>query len=239
MIVLAAVLTTLAAALLLPGPARVRGVGGVRPEASASPRQGSGDLRRAVVAVAAGCGAWVVVGGTLGVLAGLVAGVVARRVLADAEPARVRRERDEARRELPHLVDLLAATLRAGHAPMSGLAVACSALPGPAAQRVRPVLAHGALGGSPAAAWAVVADDDVLAPLGRALARSQRTGASVVEAVEQLAEELEREANAAAEDRARRVGVSAAVPLGVCLLPAFVLIGIVPTVAAMLSSVTR
>lgn len=237
MIATAALLAALAVASLLAAPARLPALD--RRADPAARRQGAGDLSRTAVALAAGCGAWVLVGDSLGVLAGLVAAVVARRVLAGVEPARVRREREEARRELPHLVDLLAATLRAGHAPMSGLALACQALPGPAARRVRPVLAHCALGGSVTAAWEVVTDDDVLAPLGRALARSQRTGASVVETVEQLADELEREANAAAEDRARRVGVAAAVPLGVCLLPAFVLIGIVPTVAAMLSSVTR
>jgi hypothetical protein len=33
------------------------------------------------------------------------------------------------------------------------------------------------------------------------------------------------------ESRARAVGVKAAVPLGVCLLPAFVLVGVVPLVA--------
>jgi pilus assembly protein TadC len=82
-------------------------------------------------------------------------------------------------------------------------------------------------------------DDDVLAPLVRTLTRAERSGSSVVDAVEQLAEQLEREAGAAAEDAARRVGVAAAVPLGVCLLPAFLLIGIVPTVAGLLTQVTR
>ena len=38
------------------------------------------------------------------------------------------------------------------------------------------------------------------------------------------------------EDRARRVGVQAAVPLGLCLLPAFVLLGIVPWVAGMVGA---
>ncbi|WP_167288716.1 type II secretion system F family protein [Nocardioides seonyuensis] len=78
----------------------------------------------------------------------------------------------------------------------------------------------------------------MLGPLGQALVRSQRTGASVAETVERLADELEREAAATAEDRARRVGVVAAVPLGLCLLPAFMLLGIVPSVAALLASIT-
>jgi hypothetical protein len=230
--VLAAAVAVLVWGVAMPGPV-------ARPVARAEGSAAPGHARRTVTSIAAGCGAWVVVGGPLGVAAGVVAGWMAHRVLAAAEPASVRRARDEAQREMPHLVDLLAATLQSGHAPMAGLAVTCAALPGPAAERLRPVLAHASLGGTPASVWQSVADDDVLAPLGRALARSQRTGASVVEAVEMLAEELEREANALAEDRARRVGVVAAIPLGICLLPAFVLIGIVPTVAVMLSTVTR
>ena len=49
------------------------------------------------------------------------------------------------------------------------------------------------------------------------------------------AAELAARARADVEDRARRVGVRAAVPLGLCLLPAFLLIGIVPVVAGLVS----
>lgn len=193
--------------------------------------------RRPVVAAASGVGVWVVLGGTVGVAAGVVAAVVSARVLATAEPPSVRRDRERATRDLPHLVDLFAATLHAGADPADGLAQVAHALPGPAAERLRPVIARAAMGASPGEAWAGIAGDDVLAPLGRALLRSHRTGASVVQAVERLADELEREQQASAEDRARRVGVIAAIPLGVCLLPAFLLIGIVPTVASMLAAI--
>ncbi len=57
-----------------------------------------------------------------------------------------------------------------------------------------------------------------------------------MQAVERLADELERESAARAEDAARRVGVAAALPLGVCLLPAFLLLGVVPTVASLFAS---
>lgn len=234
-------LLVLAVALLVwlttPSPLRLdrperRGV----PE-SAAPQRSDRKVLRGVVALSAGVGAWVVVGGALGVVAGLVVPWVAWRILAAAEPATTRREREAAAVELPHLVDLFASTLRSGMAPTPGLAAVCAALPGPAAERLRPVLAHADLGGSLDQAWEMVADDDVLAPLGRALVRSRRTGASVVDTVSALADELELDAAASAEDRARRVGVLAAIPLGLCLLPAFLLLGIVPSVAAMLSTV--
>ena len=69
------------------------------------------------------------------------------------------------------------------------------------------------------------------------MARAHRSGAPVVAAVDRLSEELARRARADVEDRARAVGVRAAVPLGVCLLPAFLLLGIVPLVAGLARSI--
>ncbi|THJ01773.1 type II secretion system protein, partial [Nocardioides sp.] len=63
------------------------------------------------------------------------------------------------------------------------------------------------------------------------------TGAPVVSAVERLADELARRARGEVEDRARAVGVRAAVPLGVCLLPSFLLLGIVPLAASLASTI--
>jgi pilus assembly protein TadC len=57
----------------------------------------------------------------------------------------------------------------------------------------------------------------------------------VAATVERLADELAASGRAEIEDRARAVGVKAAVPLGVCLLPSFLLLGIVPMVAGLVS----
>lgn len=187
--------------------------------------------------VGAGIGAWLVVGGAVGPLAGVAGSAGAWWVLSHVEPSGVRRDREEVERTLPHLIDLLASTLRAGAEPVAGLAQVCDALPGPAADRLAPVVEHARWGASSAEAWQAVGDDEQLAPLVHAMVRSQASGASVVDLVERLADELEREGLARAEDAARKVGVAAAVPLGVCLLPAFLLLGVVPTVAALLGAI--
>ena len=70
------------------------------------------------------------------------------------------------------------------------------------------------------------------------MVRAHRSGAPVTDEVARLAEELDGRARARVEDRARTVGVKAAVPLGVCLLPSFLLIGIVPLVAGLLRSLS-
>ena len=112
----------------------------------------------------------------------------------------------------------------------------CRALPGPATATLR--LAEGRLrvGAPPTEVWAELAGHPVLGPLGRTLARADASGASVADAVARLGEDLARSHRAEIEDLARTVGVRAALPLGVCLLPAFLLIGIVPVVVASLAA---
>ncbi len=221
-----------AAAVLcwVPGVPRVG-----RRSASSSSRSGRG--LRLLACAGLGLGAWLFVGGPFGAVAGVVAAGFAWRVLDNAETPSARREREEVERTLPHLIDLFASTLRAGAEPVAGLAQVCTALPGAAARRLEPVVEQSRWGAAGVDCWAAVADDEALAPFSRAMVRSQTSGASVVLAVERLADELRRESLARAEDAARRVGVSAAVPLGVCLLPAFLLLGVVPTVASLLGSV--
>lgn len=183
----------------------------------------------------AGAGALLFVDGPAGPVAAVAAAVGAWVVIGRAEPAEVRRRREAVRRDLPYVVELFAATLRAGSAPGAGIGLVCAALPGPATERLAPVAARLSLGLDPVQVWASLADDPQLGRLGRTLARAQETGAPVVAAVERLADDLARIARAEAEEQARAVGVKAAVPLGLCLLPAFVLVGIVPLVVALLS----
>lgn len=176
------------------------------------------------------------VGGTFGPAVGLVAAVATWVTIGRAEPPHVRRQREGVRRDLPHIVTLFASSLRAGAAPPEAIEVVCDALPGAAADRLRAVGARLALGADPVRVWDSLAGDRELAPLGRTMARAQTTGAPVTRAVERLAEELSRSARADVEERARAVGVKAALPLGLCLLPAFLLLGIAPLVAGLLGA---
>lgn len=187
-------------------------------------------------AVLAGLVGPTVLGGPLGwALAPAGAGVVWWAAGRIRDPALVKAER-RAARELPHLVMLTAAALAAGTAPARALTLAAAALPGPAADRVLPVLSRLDVGAPPIAVWETLARDPVLGPLGRTLARAAETGAPVADAVAALAADLADGARAEVEDRARSVGVRAALPLGLCLLPSFILLGIVPVVAALMTT---
>lgn len=191
---------------------------------------------RVPLSALAGCGGAVLLGGALWPVAALAGAVACWAVIARAEPRGRRRRRQEVRRQLPHVLALFASALRGGGAPGPALGLVAEALPGPPTQAARVVAARLALGTDPGEAWRSLAAEPGLAVWGRAMARAHETGAPVVEVVERLAEELARDARAEVEDLARTVGVRAAVPLGLCLLPAFLLVGIVPLAGGLLGA---
>jgi Flp pilus assembly protein TadB len=203
---------------------------------SASPTAGWMVRGRLAWAALGAVAAAAFLGGSVGLLMAPVVGVATWIVIGRAEPPAVRREREAARRDLPHLVGLLGDALHAGRSPVDAVSAVVEALPGPASDRLGSVLPRLRLGSDPGDVWGSLASDDGLAPLGRTLARAHVTGASVVAAIDRLSDELARDSRAEVEDRARGVGVKAALPLGLCLLPAFVLLGIVPVVAGLLAA---
>jgi Flp pilus assembly protein TadB len=192
--------------------------------------------RRHWWAASAGVGAGCFVSGRWGVVVGAVALVVAWWAIGRSEPAGRRRRREAEARDLPALVTLLGAALETGADLAGSLRIVCGALPGPAAEALGSVPARLELGLVDDAAWRPVLDRATVAPLARALIRAARSGAAPAHEVDRLARDLHERSRSALEERARTVGVRAAVPLGLCLLPSFVLLGVVPVAAALLRS---
>ena len=181
-----------------------------------------------------------VVAAPAGLVLGLLLAVTGPRLLARLEPRAVRAQREQLERDLPLLLELLSACL-AGGAPLPAAAEAVgAAVGGPAGARLSSVAAALAVGTPPGDAWQALAGSgasqrdhhplDPLAPAARALARASDGGAPVASAVARLAEDARAQRRGAAEQAARRVGVLAVAPLGLCFLPAFVLLGVVPVV---------
>lgn len=239
MTLLAAALAGLALAVLLARPRDHRlqaAVSGAAPR-SARAAPGAGRLPGpSVVCWLTAAAAAVVLPLGPGLAVGLALGLLGPRLLSRLEPSAVRREREQLLDDLPLLLDLLAACL-AGGAPLAAAAAAvAAALPGPAGRRASAVAAALDVGCPPAEAWAALAagqPDDPLAPAARALSRAADGGAPVAAAVARLAAEARLDARARGEQAARRVGVVAVAPLGLCFLPAFVLLGVVPVVVGL------
>lgn len=193
---------------------------------------------RALWAISALLGAVTILSGPLSLVVGVVGAVAVWVLAGSAETAGERRTRVAAAAQLPHLVDLYATALQAGAAPGPALEQVCAALPGPASDELRGVRAALGLGVSPSEVWGDLCAHPVLGQLGRAMTRSQDSGAPVVEVTRRLADDLAAEARLDVEDRARTVGVRAAVPLGLCLLPAFLLLGIVPLIVSAVTAIS-
>lgn len=132
------------------------------------------------------------------------------------------------------LLDLMAAALEAGLSPAAALGVVAPVLPGPGQENFRRAVAMMDIAGDSSAVWRQLHDDPLLGPLAQALERSERSGAPVATSARALADDLRRDHRTQRLAEARRVGIRTAVPLGACFLPAFFLIAIVPTVAALL-----
>lgn len=239
-----ALLAALAVAVLLS-----RGSGGrlgtalaARPRPSALARAPSAP---ALACALAGAAAALLLSPPTGAALGLLIAVGGPPLLARLEPQAVRDEHRQLLAELPLVLDLLASCL-AGGAPLPEAASAvAAAVPGPAGRRLAAVAAALAVGSPPGEAWGALAAppapggpvtrdaEDALAPAARALARAADGGAPVAAAVSRLAAEARADARSRGERAARRVGVLAVAPLGLCFLPAFVLLGIVPVVAGL------
>ncbi len=146
------------------------------------------------------------------------------------EPRAVRRRREQLDADAPLGAEILAACLLTGSAPDRASEAVAAAVGGPVAEELRSVVGHLRLGGDPAMSWRQLERVPSLAALGRSIARAVESGAPVAQAVAALADEQRRRRRWEAQLRANKVGVRAAAPLGLCFLPAFVLIGIVPVV---------
>ncbi len=204
--------------------------GAIRPERALLIRA------RPLLALGGAGGVWALFDGRVGtLLAPAVAGVVWVLLGRTEDPAVVRR-REALERDLPTGVDLLACCLGAGAAPESALVSVGQALGGPLGEELELIRHRLQIGIDPAQVWRSAAEHPQLAPLGRTVGRAHETGAPVAEAVHRLGAELRDRARADIENRARTIEVRAAAPLGLCLLPAFVLLGIVPMVVGVFSS---
>lgn len=82
-------------------------------------------------------------------------------------------------------------------------------------------------------------DDTVWGAVARDLARCAESGAAVAEVLEVHAAEARALRRARREMAARTVGVRSVLPLVCCFLPAFILVGVVPIIAATLGSFTQ
>jgi pilus assembly protein TadC len=135
--------------------------------------------------------------------------------------------------------DVLAACLRSGMAVSTAASATARSAPAALARVLNRAADLLALGAEPATAWtnpsgALDSHAEALLRLAR---RSASSGAALAQGVAELADQSRHQAADAASAAAERASVLIAGPLGLCYLPAFVCLGIVPVVAGLAGDV--
>ena len=197
------------------------------------PRRTAGALPRRTAAALVGLAAAMVLGGWSGVMAGLLVGAAVEFGIRRLEPAERRRARVIRAGELPTVLDLLAVCLRAGMPMVGAEELVAAAFPGLLARDLRTSASLQRLGATAATAWSEQVDDEVLGAVARAVSRSAESGSRLADSLDRLAQDSRAEAANTAEARARKAGVYVMAPLGLCFLPAFICLGLVPVVISL------
>ena len=142
-------------------------------------------------------------------------------------------------------LDVLAVCLAAGMSVSSAAAATAPSAPAPLARVLRRAADLLALGADPAVAWSAPPDvpagslDSQTDALLRLARRSAASGVALATAAADLATQCRQDAAHTASAAAERAGVLIAGPLGLCFLPAFVCLGIVPVVAGLAAGLLR
>ncbi|WP_316522712.1 type II secretion system F family protein [Kitasatospora brasiliensis] len=192
-----------------------------------------------MAATAGGLAAAVLVGGGAGLAVGVLVAVGVHQWSARASsPAdrRAAREEELLTRQLPLSAELLAACLGSAALPSEAVSAVGRSVGAPMGPRLVAIGAELALGAPPELCWSRLGEQHPsLAPLARCLERSSLGGVPAADPLIGLAQGQRTAAARAAHARVRRAAVIATAPLGLCFLPAFVLIGVVPVVIGLTS----
>jgi Flp pilus assembly protein TadB len=172
----------------------------------------------------------VAVGGVPGMSVGLAAAsvVVVVRPTSASPPPNLD--------DVPVVVDLVAGCLAAGASLPDALDAASAAadvVMRAACCEVATALRSGA---PPEEAWRGWLNDPHLAPVARTAVRTTQTGAAAAADLRRTSSRLRAQRRANAQHRVRQASVWLVVPLGLCFLPAFILVAVVPLVVGLVPS---
>jgi tight adherence protein C len=142
--------------------------------------------------------------------------------------------------ELPQLLDLLAAASSAGLSAQLALRRAVQATEGPLSEELDAVVRSVDLGARWRDELKSMADRLSLPDLRRAvgaLTRTESLGASLADAMGRLATQVREERRSTLSERARKAPVKMLFPLVFLVLPAFLLLTVVPVLVTTLQSI--
>jgi pilus assembly protein TadC len=148
------------------------------------------------------------------------------------EPLSARRRREQLISETPQALELMATGLAAGMPIRLAGRIVADAFDSPVGDELRRVQALVELGVSDAAAWRTLHDHPQLGPAAQDLSRAVESGTMMVDALRRHAAAAREARRTRLVIRARSVGVRSVLPLMMCFIPSFLLLGVVPTVVS-------
>ena len=190
-------------------------------------------LRSAMAGFVAGMAGRAFVADDLAIMFGLAAGAAMWRYggLLRTE-ASIREERTLAR-ELPIALDVLALALDAGAAWDRSALHAAACCTGTRADELRTAATRLAMGAAPSEVWR---GSPVLEVIGALVVRSFRTGAGVSTVLRQHADAVRQSERSRRLEAARRLATRAVMPVTFLGYPAFLLLGLVPTLVTSMTA---
>jgi type II secretion system (T2SS) protein F len=212
--------------------------------AGARPRTDGGSKRvLPLLAATATAGLAVLLGGWSGVVLALPVAAGVGWLVAKLSPGQAAGRPPEAR-AVAFVVDLLAGVLAAGSPPELAIERVAAAVAEHGGDTVRyavePLARVGRLlqlGSEPATAWASLDAIPGYRPVADSGRRCAASGARLASALAAVADDLRARHQAEALARAERVGVWSLLPLGLCFLPAFVCLGVLPVILGVAGAV--
>ena len=151
------------------------------------------------------------------------------------EPLATRRREQQLVLQAPQALELMSACLAAGMPVRVATTAVVAAFDGPVAEDLGRVLAVTGLGVADAEAWRTLREHRQLGAAAVDLARSVESGTMMVESLRHHAEVARERRRAALQVVARSVGVRSVLPLMLCFIPSFMLLGVIPTVVSAVS----
>jgi len=151
------------------------------------------------------------------------------------EPQRTKRRRSQLVHDAPQALELMSACLAAGMPVRGANHAIVTSFTGPVAEDLGRVRALVGLGVPDSEAWLTLHDHPQFGPAADDLARSVESGTMLVQSLRHHSGAARDARRAALLVRARGVGVRSVLPLMICFIPAFMLLGVVPTVVSALS----
>ncbi len=184
---------------------------------------------RVGVAVASAAAAVVGLGGVLGVVVGAVSAVGILAAGRASEPVAVAED-------VAIVLDLIAGCLTSGLSMPDALDAAAEAGDPVTRTACLTTAVQLRLGAGAVEAWAPWAADPWLAPAARVTTRTTDSGAAVAGDLTRAAARIRNQRRATRQERVQRAGVWVVLPLGLCFLPAFVLVAVVPLVIGLFAA---